>query len=313
MRIKLIIYITFSLLFLDNSYTQQATQFSQYIFNYFAINPAMAGSQSCLNFSIGYRSQWLNLEGAPKTGFGSFTTELKLNKRPTNRSKHGLGMYVENDVIGPTARTSINLAYAYHLPISREINASFGIFAGIQQFKLDASKILLTNANDPLIYGSRNTIMVPDFSPGMFLSHPNWFAGYSIKQLMRNKWKVAGSNESRNRWHHYIVGGKRFKSGKINFIPSAMLKYAAFSTLSLDLNLIAELNRSFDIGIGWRNQDQIGALIKLKFAKYFTLGYSYDYTLSSLRLASSNTHELIIVINACGHERDMGYTCPIFN
>lgn len=293
--------------------SQQTPQFSQYISNYFAINPAMAGSQRCLNFSIGYRSQWLNLEGAPKTGFGSFSTELKLKKRSMNQSKHGVGMYVENDAIGPTARTSVNLAYAYHLPISREINASFGIFAGLHQFKLDASKVSLADSQDPLIDGSQSTLLVPDFSPGLFLSHKNWFAGYSVKQLARSKWKILGNKDSRDRWHHYIVGGKRFKTDKVNFIPSAMLKYAAFSRPSLDLNIIAELNRYFDLGIGWRNQDQIGAMMKIKFAKFFTLGYSYDYTISSLRLGSSNTHELIIMINACGHERGEVYQCPIFN
>lgn len=293
--------------------SQQAPQFSQYIYNYFSINPAMAGSQECLSFSIGFRSQWLNLEGAPTTGFGSFSSELKLNKRPMNKSKHGVGMYVENDAIGPLARTSINLAYAYHLPISREIKASFGIFVGLHQFKLDASKISLADTEDPLINGSQNTLLVPDFSPGLFLSHKNWFAGYSIKQLARNKWRIIGGDDSRNRWHHYIVGGKRFKTDKINFIPSAMLKYAAFSKPALDLNLIAELNRYLDIGIGWRNQDQIGAMMKIKFAKYFALGYSYDYTISNLRFGSSNTHELIIVINACEHDRGEVYQCPIFN
>ena len=292
---------------------QQAPQFSQYVFNYFAINPAMAGSQNCLTFSLGYRNQWLNLEGAPTTGFGGFSTKLKTRKKAMNNSSHGVGMYIENDVIGPTAKTSFNIAYAYHLPITREINASFGIFAGFHQFKLDASKMTLADANDPLIYGSDNTLLVPDFSPGMFLSHKNWFAGYSIKQLARNKWKVLGGDDTRNRWHHYIVGGKRFKTDKINFVPSAMLKYSAFSKAALDINLVAELNRYFDVGLGWRNQDQIGAMMKIKFAKYFTLGYSYDYTISNLRLGSSNTHELIILVNACGHDRGDAYQCPVFN
>lgn len=311
MNVKLTIFFVISFFVIIKG--QQAPQFSQYIFNYYAINPAMAGSQGCLNFSIGHRNQWLQLEGAPETSFGSFSTEIKVKKSPINKAKHGIGMYVENDVIGPTAKTSINLAYAYHLPITREINASFGIFVGFHQFKLDASKITLADPNDPLIGGSNSTLMVPDFSPGLFLSHQNWFAGYSIKQLARNKWKILGSDDSRNRWHHYAVAGKRFDIGKINLIPSAMLKYAALSRPALDLNLIAELNRSFDIGIGWRNQDQIGAMVKLKFARFLTLGYSYDHTISNLRFGSANTHEIIIAVSACPHDRGEVYQCPIFN
>lgn len=311
MKTRLIIFFVVVLYALSTA--QQAPQFSQYIFNYYAINPAMAGSQGCLNFTLGHRNQWLELDGAPETSFGSFSTEIKVKKRVTNQAKHGIGMYVENDVIGPTAKTSFNLAYAYHLPITREINASFGIFLGIHQFKLDAAKISLADTYDPLINGSNNTLLIPDFSPGLFLSHKNWFAGYSIKQLARNKWKILGTKDSRDRWHHYLVAGKRFDVGRINLIPSAMFKYAALSRPALDLNLIAELNRSFDIGIGWRNQDQIGAMLKIKFAKFLTIGYSYDYTISDLRLGSSNTHEVIIAVSACSHDRGEAYQCPIFN
>jgi len=301
------------LFFVVNTQAQQTSQFSQYIFNYFAINPAMAGSERCLNFSIGYRSQWLKIEGAPQTGFGSFSSEIFGKKRSINQTKHGAGMYMENDVIGPMARTSINLAYAYHFPVSRDVRASAGLFVGLHQFKLDVSKIELAQSGDPLIDGSGNKLLVPNFSPGVFLSNKDWFAGYSIKQLARNKWKVVGTDKSRDRWHHYLVGGKRFDTGKINFIPSGMLKYAGFSTPSLDLNVIAELNKSFDVGIGWRNQDQIGAMFKIKFAQFFTLGYAFDYTISSLRFGSSNTHELIIKISACPHDQGDNYDCPIFN
>ncbi len=307
------ILVLFLFFFAQIGTAQQEVQFSQYNFNYFAINPAMAGSKSCLQFALGYRKQWMNLKGAPATGFGSFTTALTPKRRSVNGTKHGIGMYVENDVIGPFARTSINLAYAYHFPMGRDITASVGIFAGIHQLKFDATKVTLNNSYDPLVSGSQNTLIVPDFSPGIFLKNKDWFAGYSIKQLAKNKWKVAGTKDTRSRWHHYLVGGKRFDAGKINLVPSAMLKYVWVTTPSLDLNLMVEFSKDFSVGIGWRNQDQIGAMFKLRFAKYLTLGYSFDYTTSSIRYGSSNTHELILVISACSHDRSTIYDCPIFN
>ena len=59
---------------------QQTVQFTQYIFNGFAINPALAGSRPCIDIKLGYRNQWVGFEGAPKTTFASANGELKFKK-----------------------------------------------------------------------------------------------------------------------------------------------------------------------------------------------------------------------------------------
>ena len=48
--------------------------------------------------------------------------------------------------------------------------------------------------------------------------------------------------------------------------------------------------------------------------KFFTLGYSYDITTSSLRVASSNTHELILAIYPCAPNDPSKaiVRCPVF-
>jgi type IX secretion system PorP/SprF family membrane protein len=293
---------------------QQTTQFSQYVFNYFALNPALAGSQDCFNFKMGFRAQWVGFEGNPQTGFASFHTRLKSKKTKTSRTYHGVGAYFENDVLGYIGTSTLNLAYAYHFPMGRKISASVGVFGGFQQFKVDASKIVAVNYNDPLLSNGGSAIFVPYFTPGIFLNHDDWFAGLSIRQVVRNKWdRVIGDN-ARNRFHHYIVAGKRFKLKKdINAVPSVMLKYVGYSALSIDANINFEINHLFDLGIGWRNQDAIALMAKFRFAKYFTLGYAFDFTTSKIRTASSNTHEFIIGISACSHNSKNTYICPVFD
>ncbi|MEC8602865.1 MAG: type IX secretion system membrane protein PorP/SprF, partial [Bacteroidota bacterium] len=78
------------------SFAQQVPQYSNFLNNYFALNPALAGSNQCLNVKIGYRNQWVGFSGAPKTTFASFSSELKHKKIQTLRSKHGIGGYVES-------------------------------------------------------------------------------------------------------------------------------------------------------------------------------------------------------------------------
>ncbi len=294
------------------AFTQQTVQYTQYVFNYMAINPAVIGSQKCMNLKLGYRAQWLGLQGAPRTAFGTLGTELKFKKKRTVRSKHGLGAHVESDAIGATSRTTLNLGYAYHFPFGRDVMASVGVYAGFQQFRLDANAITLATGYDPLIQGSGSKFLIPDITPGLFLSHRDWFAGMSIRQIVRNKWAIIGTDQTRNRWHYLLVGGKRFRTGKINVVPSAMLKYTGFTFPALDLNVLLELHPNFEIGASWRNTDAIAGMVKFNFLKYFSLGYAFDLTTSSMRLGSSNTHELIIGISACPNNYN-DYECPVFD
>ncbi len=293
---------------------QQTTQFTQYVFNYFAFNPALAGSQECFNFKLGFRTQWVGFEGNPQTGFASFHTRLKFKKTRINRTHHGVGLYFENDALGYFGTTTLNLAYAYHFPVGRNVSASVGLFGGIQQFKVDAAQIIAVNYNDPAFSNGGGVIFAPYLTPGIFLNHDDWFAGLSVRQIFRNKWdRVIGVN-ARNRFHYALVGGKRFKLKKdINAVPSVMLKYVGFSALSIDANLNFEFNHILDLGISWRNQDAISIMGKLRFAKYFTVGYAFDFTTSRIRTASSNTHELIIGLSACSNNSKNTYICPVFD
>ncbi|MFT7155955.1 MAG: type IX secretion system PorP/SprF family membrane protein [Parvicella sp.] len=303
----------FLVLSLSSVKSQQTTQFTQYVFNYFAINPALAGSQDCFNFKLGFRDQWLQLDGSPQTGFASFQSRLKFKKSRANRTHHGVGGYIESDKIGYLSRTTLNLAYAYHFPVGRDVTASVGVFAGFQQFKVNASEILVENYDDPLLSGSGSAFFIPYVTPGLFLNHADWFIGYSVRQVVRNRWSKLIGDQGRNRWHHQLMGGKRFKLGdQFNVIPSAMIKWVRTTKPALDLNLLFEVNKAFEIGVSWRNEDALAAIAKVRFAKYFTVGYSYDITTSKLRHSSSNTHELIIGISACRHDRNSTYICPVF-
>ena len=55
--------------------------------------------------------------------------------------------------------------------------------------------------------------------------------------------------------------------------------------------------------------------MKVAFLEYFQLGYSYDITTSDLRVASSNTHEIILAITPC-RKASAGkrmISCPAFD
>ena len=63
---------------------QQIAQYTQYVFNHFSVNPAVAGSKDCLDVRLGFRKQWIGFPGAPTTGWASLHGYI----RPKRSEEH---------------------------------------------------------------------------------------------------------------------------------------------------------------------------------------------------------------------------------
>ena len=92
------------------SRAQQDPQYSQYMFNQLAINPAYAGSKEALNAAAFVRSQWTGIDGAPNT-------ETVTIHGPLRKKRVGLGFAVIADQIGPKNSIGALGSYAYRIPI----------------------------------------------------------------------------------------------------------------------------------------------------------------------------------------------------
>ena len=309
-----ILAVIMSFCFVGSFYGQQTPQYTQYRLNYFGINPALAGSKECIDVKFGYRAQWVGFDGAPRTAFATVHAPLKFKKRKSVFTGHGLGFKVESDRMGLTGTTKMYLAYAYHFPLSRDLRASFGVYGGIQQFKFNSSNSIALGGNDPAIHQQDNVIIWPDFTPGFFLQNDKFFAGLSIRNLLRNKIKNYGQDVNRFKHHYELMGGYKIEaSEKISYVPSIMLKIVPLSMPSLDLNFMVNFRETLSFGLSYRNVDALAAMIKINAFKYLTFGYSFDLTTSQIRLGSSNTHEVVVGIYTCPRGRGGSYACPVFD
>lgn len=292
---------------------QQMPQYTQYMLNQFAINPAVAGTKECLDIKLGYRAQWVGFEGAPRTAFVNINGRIPIKRPRNHRTKHGVGVMAETDGMGPLSRTSLYLAYAFHTQVARKFNLAFGVFAGFHQFRFDRSKVTLSNADDPIIAGSRNAFVLPDIIPGLWFYSDNFYAGLSWRNLLRNDFKVVG-DASRFTHHFLLTAGRKWEAaGDWSFIPNGMLKIAPLSPPALDLNVLVDYRNTIAFGLSYRNVDALAGVVRLNFLKYFTVGYSFDLTTSRIRYGSSNTHEVIIGIYSCPINGGNTFECPTFN
>lgn len=294
---------------------QQLAQYSQYVFNQFSINPAVAGSKDCIDVRLGYRKQWLNFPGQPTTAWASLNGAIRPKGKPYMANKHGVGAFVESDNAGHWGYTRFVLAYAYHMRMSQETYLAFGVFGGAEQIKLNVGEVTLTDYDDPAIDGRASVVVAPEITPGIFLYGKKGWGGLAMHHALGNEVDGIGL-ETRLARHFLMSGGYRHVlSKKTSLSPSAMMKFAGGAPMALDINAMIEWNRTIGLGAGYRGGDALVLMMKLAFLKYFQFGYSYDVTTSKLRMGGSNTHEIMLGITPCGKDdlKKKMINCPAFD
>ncbi|TVR38757.1 MAG: type IX secretion system membrane protein PorP/SprF [Cryomorphaceae bacterium] len=284
---------------------QQIGQYTHFPFNYFHLNPAVAGTTKCPDIRLGYRHQWLGFENDPRTAFASVHGSLG-GKNKLNKSKHGIGAFVEADQTGPLSRTALYFAYAYHFQFNRRWMMSFGAFVGFQQYRFNVNDAFVPDPGDPVLASSMAAFIAPDITPGVYFYDESWTFGISMQHAIGNRINSLGE-ESTLRRHFALMASKQFgDSDKFTYTPAMLFRVAAGSVPALDLNMMVEYKQVIGLGLAYRNGDAVAALMRVNFLKYFALAYAFDLTTSRIRVASANTHEITLGISVCTKDRVQG-------
>ncbi|MCF1423280.1 PorP/SprF family type IX secretion system membrane protein, partial [Mangrovimonas futianensis] len=106
---RLYILIAMVLIGMVGAHAQQDPQYTQYMYNMNVMNPAYAGSFEGLSLGALYRSQWVGVDGAPKTA--TFNGHMPVGR------KVGLGLSFVNDQIGPVKENNAYVDFSYTLEL----------------------------------------------------------------------------------------------------------------------------------------------------------------------------------------------------
>ena len=220
---------------------QQLPLYSQYLYNKFLINPAVAGSDGYTSFNLTAREQWVGYSGAPRTF--SFSGQSRILKRsyilkhtsarrtiyrPATDGRVGLGGYIFSNRNGLVQRTGFQLSYAYHLWLRNETQLSMGLAFTGYHFKIDETQINFEDPNEPWLNDNlRRGIFVPDASFGAYLLNARYNAGFSAEQLFEATAKL-GSQAYKNyqlQRHYYLFGSYFFElNTQMELEPSVLFK-----------------------------------------------------------------------------------------
>ncbi|MBB79178.1 MAG: hypothetical protein CL844_09280 [Crocinitomicaceae bacterium] len=307
--------LLFSLIFLyllclNRLMGQQIPQYSQWYLNQFANNPAHAGIKKCVDIHTLYRLQWVGFEGAPRSGFLSVSIPLSSKRKKYLSARQGTGFKFETDQIGQFNSNRLSIAYAAHFNFNEDERLSLGLYGGV--FQLGYNPIgFETSEPDPYAM-TDGSIILPDASFGAWFNSEKYYLGLTLKNLIPIQWQSIGIN-SRNRIHGSIAGGYQAKiNNYLSLNTASIMRIPPTGPLSIDLNLLLNLQDIISFGLGYRNTDAIISLLNIKIKNQFSISYSFDYTISKVQIGSSNTHELSLRYTTCNKKKTSAVNCPLF-
>lgn len=302
-------------IYVVTSYSQQMEHYTQYQFNQFAFNPAVAGTKNCIDVRTGYRFQWGGIDGAPQTGFINAHAPLRFGKKNRNAfgPKHGIGGQIKRDAFGPFSNLKLDVAYALHLPIGRNWDLSFGAAIGFIHTGFNAAE-LVTEISDPAIgNGSQSFTTFPDGKVGIWVNDKKMYFGLAVHNLFGNRLDEIG-NEAKLQRHFYLTGGYKFSlERKWSLIPSFFVLWTKATPLDFHLSALLDLENKVSFGIGLRRTDAITAQVRVKLFNWISIGYSFDFVISKLGGNMWYTHEITGGFNSCSNYGSSSTTdCPSF-
>ena len=272
---------TLLLLFAGSAYGQQDPLYSQYLNTPMIINPAYAGFSRDLNLSLNYRKQWAGFDGSPQTTNLSGHMSLSQNKM-------GVGAILLQDKIGASTTTELQGVYAYHLPLTNEIKLSFGLQAGVINYKSDYSQLII-NPNDPKF--ATVSELQPNLGAGFMITHLNYLVAASLPKMLQPSTNAGVQGlYSQN---FYALGAYVFSiSPRLRLKPYMLYRSVAKLKSSFDLGLMLMGDDSYTIGLFTRSFNTYGFLGQLKIGELLRLGYVFELPTNQSAGTSFTSHEI---------------------
>jgi type IX secretion system PorP/SprF family membrane protein len=303
----------------------QDPQYTQFFANQPMLNPAYTGAALGPRVSMNYRAQWVAIPG-------SFRQAAVGYDQPIGWSKHtmqGIGGLIQSDVAGEghLAKLTFLVNYSFAIEFGSRMHPQylrFGLAGGLEQANIDVLKLRFSDQidlRDGFIRATQenlslvNTRWNPDVNFGVGYYNEYAWVGLSVNHLTEPKQEFLGgpdpSIDTKLPRRYTATAGLRLPVGpmndpdKISISPAILfMKQRNFNQLNIGTYVNID---PMVFGLWWRtnynnfngdfvSSDMIAGLIGFK-ESIFSIGYTYDYTISRLSNGiSGGSHELALVL-----------------
>jgi type IX secretion system PorP/SprF family membrane protein len=292
---KVIILFVFLIGVAESLSAQQEAQYTQYMYNTLAVNPAYAASRGGLSLGLLHRSQWLGLDGAPKTQ--SFIASTPVSERV------GLGLSIINDQIGngTNQNTNIDLAFSYTIPTSEVGKLSFGLKAGGHFLNVDFNKLRNYRPELSTQFNDIDKKFSPNFGAGIYYHTQKFYAGLSVPNFLQTQHfdnsSATTSFLAQERLNWYLISGYVFDlNPSLKFKPAALIKAVSGAPLQLDVSANFLINQKFTLGAAYRWDASISGLFGFQITDGMLLGLAYDKETTQLGNTQFNDGSFEVIL-----------------
>ena len=278
-------------------------------------NPGYAGSTDMLRLRAAGRLQWVGIDHAPRSFIGTADMPLSLFGK-----KFGVGAVVSQESYGLYSTLQLGAQAGFKF---KKFGGtwSVGVQLGMYDQGFKGSEVILPDDDD---FHEGNDDGLPttdvhgtafDMAAGISYTHKYFTAGIGCMHLMSPTVTLrtssgsgsgsagAHSRESTGLENEYVYEAKRtlyfqaqgnipVKNTLFDILPSVLVASDLTNTSAVILAR-ARYRKFLSFGAGYRWNDAVVATVAAEFKNFF-VGYSFDYSTSSLARASSGSHELFV-------------------
>jgi len=274
-------------------YSQQESQFTQYMYNTISVNSAYAGSRGIMSVFGMYRTQWVGIDGAPDTGV--FSVDAPINERI------GLGLSFTNDRISIVSENDLSADFSYRIPLvldGVDYHLAFGLKATAHLLSTDYGKLRLKDA-DPLLNADNNinNRFSPNVGASIYLYSNKLYAGFSIPNILETKiYDSDVQSIAKERMHGYLIAGYVVEGihEDIKFKPAILMKAVEGAPIQMDITANFMFQEKFVVGLAYRWSAALSALAGFQVNNDWFIGYTYDAETTRLTKYNSGSHELFL-------------------
>lgn len=306
---KRYIYITIISFFSIVYVSAQDPQFTQFYANKLYLAPSFAGAVQQDRISLTYRNQWPSLPG-------TFVSYAFAYDHSFSSFNSGIGFLVLRDLAGSgnLSTTNFGVQYSYDIQINNWWHVRPGIHFLYTQTGLDFDKLLW---NDQISVGGTTTTTEQrpgletkgdvDFSASaLAYSDKHWF-GFSVDHMLKPKNSLYGNDYTVPLKVSLFGGTQVIRKGRLlspidESLSIAFLFKNQDKISQLDLGLYW-FKSPLMLGLWYRgipviNNEKVGDAVAF-LAGYkiedFSVGYSYDFTISRLLSSTGGAHEISLI------------------
>jgi len=303
---RIIYFLVMSFIIISDSFGQDPT-FSQFYANALYLSPSFAGATSEYRFALNYRNQWPAVPGV------FHTYSISFDKALTNFNS-GIGVLATYDVAGSgnLSTTNIGLIYSYDFNVNKEWHIRPGINFKFYYLGLDINKLIF---NSQITGSGTSPSVTPppfdnvadvDFATSALVYNERTWAGFTLDHLLKPKTSFYGNDATVPVKFNFYGGAQILKKTRLRQKMQEVLsvalnfqKQGKFYQSDLGLYYYKD---PLIFGIWYRGipfatsqvGDAIIGLIGIKTSQLH-IGYSYDFTISSLIGSTGGAHEISLV------------------